>query len=130
MNQILSWSKKALLLKLILNMIPQRDLLKKHLEGSWENKIKGYKIIITEKVFPKYYVDFIPPMSIKNETFEHDEVEIRFGKTNTELAISSSMGTWYLVHFSEHNFDLIPFNPEATKIEKCHFVKVESDTTR
>jgi len=112
-------------------MIQQRDLLKKHLEGRWENKKKGYKINIIEKVFPKYHVDFIPPMSIKNETFEHDEVEIRFGKpTDTELAISSSLGTWYLNHFSEHDLVLIPFNPGATKTEKCHFVKVESDTSR
>jgi hypothetical protein len=111
-------------------MIPQRDLLIKHLEGSWENKKKGYKINIIEKVFPKYYVNFIPPMSIKNETFEHDEVEIRFGKTNTELSISSSMGTWYLDQFSEHSFVLIPFNPEATRVEKCCFTKVKSETTR
>lgn len=112
-------------------MTQQRDLLKKHLEGLWENKEKGYKITIVEKIFPKYSVDFNLSISINNEIFDHDEVEILFSTpTDKELAISSSMGTWYLVHFSEHNFDLIPFNPEATKIEKCHFVKVESDTTR
>ena len=109
-------------------MTLQRDFLKKHLEGRWENKKKGCKINIIEKIFPKYHVDFIPPQSINNETYHHDEVEIRFGNTDTELSISSSMGTWYLDHFSEHNLVLIPFNPGATKVEKCHFVKVESNT--
>lgn len=92
---------------------------------------KRCKINIIEKIFPKYHVDFIPPQSINNEIFDHDEVEILFGiPTDTKLTIASSMGKWSLDHFSEHNLVLIPFNPGATKVEKCHFVKVESDTTQ
>lgn len=52
-------------------MTLQRDFLKKHLEGRWENKQKGCKINIIEKIFPKYYVDFIPPQSINNDIFDH-----------------------------------------------------------
>jgi hypothetical protein len=112
-------------------MTLQRDFLKMHLEGKWENKKKRYKINVIEKIFPKYHIEFIPPQSINNEVVEHDEVEIRFGApTDTKLAVSSSIGTWYLIHFSELELDLIPFNPGNPNVEKCCFVKVESDSIR